>query len=229
MGGSLASEVSSEAVNPGFAEEVRDKWRAAGAVYDEAHQRRIYLNPVIEPVFDSDDELAEAVDEHSSWRAETRSQPKENLAAHPWQNVQVPVRNTFIHFDCPDKLALFDRLAGRSPGSEGQSSLGRSASSPLLSREGTPLASADVPDDELSASSASSRMISEKEAKHLRGECRPCAYFNYKKDGCRLGETCAFCHLCSREARKKKVKPRRSRRRAGKNNGHAEECEDEEE
>eukprot|EP00913_Durusdinium_trenchii_P025176 g23635.t1 len=188
-------------------QEVRDKWRAAGAVYDEAHQRRIYLNPVIEPVFDSDDELAEAVDEHSSWRAETRSQPKdlrENLAAHPWQNVQVPVRNTFIHFDCPDKLALFDRLAGRSPGSEGQSSLklglqlgnaqgilGRSASSPLLSREGTPLASADVPDDELSASSASSRMISEKEAKHLRGECRPCAYFNYKTPRC-IFENCDF-------------------------------------
>lgn len=29
-------------------------------------------------------------------------------------NSGVPARNTFIHFDCPDKLALFDRLAGRS-------------------------------------------------------------------------------------------------------------------
>lgn len=27
-----------------FAEEVRDKWRAAGAAYDEAHQRRVYLS-----------------------------------------------------------------------------------------------------------------------------------------------------------------------------------------
>jgi len=219
MGASLATEIQSEAAaNSRFAEEVRDKWRAAGAVYDEAHQRRVYLNPVIQPVFHSDDELAEAVDEHSSWRDASRSTPKENSPAHPWQDVQVPVRNTFIHFDCPDKLALFDRLAGRSPASEGRTSLNRSASSPmLLSRESTPMAS-DVPDDQLSASSAPSGTISEKEAKHMRGECRPCAYFNYKKDGCRLGENCEFCHLCSREERKKKGKPRRSRQRhTGKN------------
>lgn len=209
MGGSLATETRSEPDEfPRFAE--------AGPVYDEAHQRRVYLNPVIDPVFHSDDELAEAMDEHSSWRVEARSANKESSPA-PWQDVQVPVRNTFIHFDCPDKLALFDRLAGRSPGgpgSEGQSSLNRSASSPmLLSRESTPIASTDLPDDQLSACSAPSGMLSEKEAKHMRGECRPCAYFNYKKDGCRLGENCEFCHLCSREARKKKEKPKRSRQR----------------
>eukprot|EP00434_Breviolum_minutum_P007628 symbB.v1.2.006727.t1/scaffold402.1/size211320/21 len=74
MGASLATEIQSEAAaNSRFAEEVRDKWRAAGAVYDEAHQRRVYLNPVIQPVFHSDDELAEAVDEHSSWRDASRS------------------------------------------------------------------------------------------------------------------------------------------------------------
>eukprot|EP00416_Gambierdiscus_australes_P026078 CAMPEP_0171058076 /NCGR_PEP_ID=MMETSP0766_2-20121228/2247_1 /TAXON_ID=439317 /ORGANISM="Gambierdiscus australes, Strain CAWD 149" /LENGTH=275 /DNA_ID=CAMNT_0011513295 /DNA_START=182 /DNA_END=1008 /DNA_ORIENTATION=+ len=30
---------------------------------------------------------------------------------------------------------------------------------------------------------------------HLRGECRPCAYYVYKDDGCRWGESCKFCHL----------------------------------
>ncbi|CAE8616519.1 unnamed protein product, partial [Polarella glacialis] len=33
---------------------------------------------------------------------------------------------------------------------------------------------------------------------HGRGECRPCAYFQYKDDGCRLGDDCKFCHLCDR-------------------------------
>eukprot|EP00435_Cladocopium_sp_Y103_P057787 s1206_g20.t1 len=80
MGGSLATEIRSEPGEfPRFAEEVRDKWRAAGPVYDEAHQRRVYLNPVIDPVFHSDDELAEAMDEHSSWRVEARNANKDSV------------------------------------------------------------------------------------------------------------------------------------------------------
>merc|ERR1712087_664158 len=34
------------------------------------------------------------------------------------------------------------------------------------------------------------------EQAHRGGECRPCAYFFYKDDGCRWGEDCQFCHLC---------------------------------
>jgi len=30
---------------------------------------------------------------------------------------------------------------------------------------------------------------------HERGECRPCAYYLYKDDGCRWGDSCKFCHL----------------------------------
>eukprot|EP00929_Paragymnodinium_shiwhaense_P047562 TRINITY_DN2411_c0_g1_i1.p1 TRINITY_DN2411_c0_g1~~TRINITY_DN2411_c0_g1_i1.p1 ORF type:complete len:136 (-),score=37.65 TRINITY_DN2411_c0_g1_i1:765-1172(-) len=33
---------------------------------------------------------------------------------------------------------------------------------------------------------------------HQRGECRPCAYFAFKKDGCRMGDECEYCHLCDR-------------------------------
>lgn len=36
------------------------------------------------------------------------------------------------------------------------------------------------------------------EEAHYQGRCRPCAYHLYKKDGCRLGDGCQFCHLCKR-------------------------------
>lgn len=42
------------------------------------------------------------------------------------------------------------------------------------------------------------------EQAHIRGECRPCAYYVRKEDGCRWGEQCNFCHLCTPEARKRK-------------------------
>lgn len=42
------------------------------------------------------------------------------------------------------------------------------------------------------------------EQAHVKGDCRPCAYFINKGDGCRRGENCAFCHLCPPGALKKK-------------------------
>lgn len=44
---------------------------------------------------------------------------------------------------------------------------------------------------------------------HLRGECKPCAYFMYKIDGCRQGDDCEFCHLCGKGELKKRRKERR--------------------
>jgi hypothetical protein len=34
------------------------------------------------------------------------------------------------------------------------------------------------------------------EYNHFRGNCKPCAYFYGKDDGCRWGRDCRFCHLC---------------------------------
>eukprot|EP00929_Paragymnodinium_shiwhaense_P083024 TRINITY_DN4406_c0_g3_i1.p1 TRINITY_DN4406_c0_g3~~TRINITY_DN4406_c0_g3_i1.p1 ORF type:complete len:125 (+),score=43.15 TRINITY_DN4406_c0_g3_i1:73-447(+) len=34
---------------------------------------------------------------------------------------------------------------------------------------------------------------------HAAGDCRPCAYFALKADGCRLGDDCSHCHLCTRK------------------------------
>mmetsp|Transcript_105605 Transcript_105605/g.182583 ORF Transcript_105605/g.182583 Transcript_105605/m.182583 type:complete len:240 (+) Transcript_105605:2-721(+) len=46
----------------------------------------------------------------------------------------------------------------------------------------------------------------EMEERHFKGECRPCAYFFHKVDGCRRGTECTFCHLCPPEAVKSKRK-----------------------
>merc|ERR1712048_963590 len=42
-----------------------------------------------------------------------------------------------------------------------------------------------------------------KVAAHNRGECQPCTYYWFKKDGCRKGEDCEFCHLCPKTAGRK--------------------------
>merc|ERR1712217_725042 len=41
---------------------------------------------------------------------------------------------------------------------------------------------------------------------HSRGECKPCAYFMHKADGCRQGNDCQFCHLCDKGEGKKRRK-----------------------
>jgi len=48
---------------------------------------------------------------------------------------------------------------------------------------------------------------------HELGECRPCAYFWQKEDGCRQGDDCTFCHACDRDAHKRFKKQKRQRMR----------------
>lgn len=45
---------------------------------------------------------------------------------------------------------------------------------------------------------------------HVLGQCIPCAYFWHKGDGCRLGESCKFCHLCKKGEVKKRKKERKN-------------------
>lgn len=49
---------------------------------------------------------------------------------------------------------------------------------------------------------------------HMQGECRPCAYFWARGDGCRRGDDCDFCHLCDRDALKKAKKAKKLRLKA---------------
>jgi len=44
------------------------------------------------------------------------------------------------------------------------------------------------------------------EIAHSAGECKPCAYFWTRVDGCRYGQACKFCHLCNRHELKKRRK-----------------------
>lgn len=43
---------------------------------------------------------------------------------------------------------------------------------------------------------------------HTLGQCIPCAYFWDKKDGCRIGDKCKFCHLCQKGEIKKRKRER---------------------
>ncbi|CAE8722634.1 unnamed protein product, partial [Polarella glacialis] len=54
---------------------------------------------------------------------------------------------------------------------------------------------------------------------HDMGECRPCSFFYFREDGCRHGDYCRYCHLCtaqeaSHEKRQFKHKRRGEHRRA---------------
>merc|ERR1712228_325821 len=51
------------------------------------------------------------------------------------------------------------------------------------------------------------------EEKHARRICRPCTYFAFKADGCRLGDKCAFCHFCGKAELKKQKKERKKKLR----------------
>eukprot|EP00931_Biecheleriopsis_adriatica_P007499 TRINITY_DN108780_c0_g1_i1.p1 TRINITY_DN108780_c0_g1~~TRINITY_DN108780_c0_g1_i1.p1 ORF type:complete len:239 (-),score=65.09 TRINITY_DN108780_c0_g1_i1:29-646(-) len=49
-----------------------------------------------------------------------------------------------------------------------------------------------------------SEKMLEKLLKHQKMECKPCAYFHGKTDGCRQGDDCVFCHFCDKDAMKQR-------------------------
>jgi hypothetical protein len=67
----------------------------------------------------------------------------------------------------------------------------------------TPSADEDVEE----ASQDAIAPMNGKEA-HAVGQCTPCAYFWYKKDGCRKGDECEFCHRCQKGEIKRRKKNR---------------------
>jgi len=90
-----------------------------------------------------------------------------------------PVRATFIHFDTPSNLA-------EEPAPQ---MLRRSTSAPSIMTT-APFITAQ----------------SFVQEAHYRGDCKPCAYFLLKKDGCRWGADCEFCHICPAGELKKRKK-----------------------
>eukprot|EP00931_Biecheleriopsis_adriatica_P112175 TRINITY_DN86727_c0_g1_i1.p1 TRINITY_DN86727_c0_g1~~TRINITY_DN86727_c0_g1_i1.p1 ORF type:complete len:200 (-),score=25.45 TRINITY_DN86727_c0_g1_i1:16-615(-) len=54
-----------------------------------------------------------------------------------------------------------------------------------------------------------------KRLEHESGRCKPCHYHFFKRDGCRAGDACDFCHFCTREfAQRCKQQQKRQAQRA---------------
>lgn len=49
---------------------------------------------------------------------------------------------------------------------------------------------------------------------HSMGTCKPCAHI-YSPVGCKSGEACAFCHICSKGERQRRKNARRALQRTG--------------
>merc|ERR1712216_968597 len=39
--------------------------------------------------------------------------------------------------------------------------------------------------------------LAKKELDHQRGVCIPCSFYVFRSDGCRHGDACKYCHLCT--------------------------------
>lgn len=103
-------------------------------------------------------------------------------------DAEKPVKNTFIHYDI------------RNMGSMGSLPiiLPKWATSPPVIAE----------------NDFHTKFPSMEEA-HVRGECKPCAYHVYKPDGCRAGDDCQFCHLCTRGELKRRKRERTKELKSG--------------
>ncbi|CAE8591715.1 unnamed protein product [Polarella glacialis] len=97
------------------------------------------------------------------------------------------VKNSFIHF--------------YSASDEVEAVLRRSSSSPaILKTDTSPEAFAEVSiEASADTSPLKSCSLEEKLLAHRLGKCKPCCYHYFKVNGCRQGDDCEFCHLCSLE------------------------------
>eukprot|EP00441_Pelagodinium_beii_P037419 CAMPEP_0197650796 /NCGR_PEP_ID=MMETSP1338-20131121/31161_1 /TAXON_ID=43686 ORGANISM="Pelagodinium beii, Strain RCC1491" /NCGR_SAMPLE_ID=MMETSP1338 /ASSEMBLY_ACC=CAM_ASM_000754 /LENGTH=195 /DNA_ID=CAMNT_0043225277 /DNA_START=87 /DNA_END=674 /DNA_ORIENTATION=+ len=144
-----------------------------------------------------------------------------------WKNSLAPVKNTFIHYDTAEWWAPPDGSRRRSASAP---AVLAKAKATQFKMEGLPAKSlsfqseprrtlrwCEIEDDGEASTAAPSSFAeegcatpkSEKVLAHDRGTCRPCAYLYSKEDGCRHGEECEYCHLCTVEDvknRKRQVK-----------------------
>eukprot|EP00931_Biecheleriopsis_adriatica_P094612 TRINITY_DN6823_c0_g1_i3.p1 TRINITY_DN6823_c0_g1~~TRINITY_DN6823_c0_g1_i3.p1 ORF type:complete len:180 (+),score=45.31 TRINITY_DN6823_c0_g1_i3:73-612(+) len=150
------------------------------------------------------------------------------MAGFDWKSSLAPVKNTFIHFQEEAEEFLLP-----------QSTLRRSLSGPaLLEGVELPLPEKAMDDDADRSTCASSPgsgntspsarsrypsaattpddFLQEKVLAHNLGKCRPCGYFYSKADGCRQGDACEYCHLCTEEDVKERKRSCKKRARAAK-------------
>merc|ERR1712232_1180191 len=88
-------------------------------------------------------------------------------------DTELPTKNTFVHFDtCDSEYELPPRKEATCPD--------------LVQRRA------------FRTKTFLKRRAQQKALLHAHKQCKPCAYFAYKADGCRNGEDCEHCHLCTR-------------------------------
>lgn len=79
-----------------------------------------------------------------------------------------------------------------------------------------PVSSTDVKVEDVPAPPSPESMgrhLARKDLEHACGTCVPCSFFALREDGCRHGDACPFCHLCSN---KREVKAQRRQTKKGK-------------
>jgi len=107
------------------------------------------------------------------------------------KSVKAPVANTFAQLEGPSSERTMEASVHAAPGDSVQN-----ACSGIEPLELAILHEVEV-DNFGSVTEA-----------HTLGMCKPCAYFIVKKDGCRQGAECPFCHLCPKGELKKRRKAR---------------------
>jgi hypothetical protein len=104
----------------------------------------------------------------------------------------MPVKHTFIHYDTVDSNSELSSADDWEP-----NRLSKSASAPSIMLRDAFHEKVRLAMPEL----------------HARKECNPCAYFYVKKDGCRWGEDCKFCHMCPADEIKRRKKEKNKAKR----------------
>lgn len=166
---------------------------------------------------------------------------------------EIPQKNTFIHFDIraerpptPSSSApgvLLSRLFKTKPPKSEEPTMERfpSTDSSISSFSDILTASNCGFENDSQASTSDSNLGSRAELNspskdslvfevqanlaemHRLGQCTPCNYHWNKKDGCRQGSKCEFCHLCPKgeikRRKKEKVRQLRKAQFAGRRRG----------
>eukprot|EP00929_Paragymnodinium_shiwhaense_P109894 TRINITY_DN76497_c0_g1_i1.p1 TRINITY_DN76497_c0_g1~~TRINITY_DN76497_c0_g1_i1.p1 ORF type:complete len:181 (+),score=19.04 TRINITY_DN76497_c0_g1_i1:84-626(+) len=111
----------------------------------------------------------------------------------------LPLKNTFVHFDETDGTGSPTALPPR----------GQVSCPAIVQRHAFRTKTSILLEEHLQR----------KLTLHLQKECRPCAYFAFKSDGCRQGDSCEYCHLCTRSEirRWKRAKGKYASRSPGSN------------
>eukprot|EP00930_Biecheleria_cincta_P047295 TRINITY_DN32758_c0_g1_i1.p1 TRINITY_DN32758_c0_g1~~TRINITY_DN32758_c0_g1_i1.p1 ORF type:complete len:218 (+),score=44.20 TRINITY_DN32758_c0_g1_i1:69-722(+) len=141
--------------------------------------------------------------------------PELKALGFSWKNSLATVKNTFIHFDlhdswasqgsrrrCNSSPAVLAKIAVQAEArsaAKGEQDLVEKlgvAEKHMSWADGSTDAEGSL-DFSTSSGEFSSQAKAEKILVHENRTCRPCSYFHLKKDGCRQGEDCEYCHFCS--------------------------------